>query len=179
MSEMLICQLTDLHVRPQGLAASRVSETNMLTERAFRVAAGFSPLPDVAIITGDLTECGLEAEYANLSTILGRTLSMPVYVIPGNHDRRDNLRAGLAHLPGVTTDPEYDGYPLFSRDGTHIVFEHETNGISHLQVMDSDGKNQRPLTDGPTFDFGASFSLREPVTTAIRKQARTLQDFFI
>ncbi len=57
----------------------------------------------------------------------------------------------------LTTDPDYDGYPLFSRDGRHIVFEHETNGISHLYVIDADGGNQRPLTDGSTFDFGASF----------------------
>src|SRR5262249_8408851 len=53
----------------------------------------------------------------------------------------------------LTTDPEYDGYPLFSRDGKQILFEHETNCISHLYVMDADGKGQKPLTDGPTFDF--------------------------
>jgi len=39
---MLICQLTDLHVRPAGFAANRVSETNMLTERALRVVASSS-----------------------------------------------------------------------------------------------------------------------------------------
>ena len=32
---MLIAQLTDLHLRPPGMAAYRVSETNMMTERAF------------------------------------------------------------------------------------------------------------------------------------------------
>jgi 3',5'-cyclic AMP phosphodiesterase CpdA len=109
---MLICQLTDLHVRPVGIAANRVSETNMLTERACRVAAALKPAPDVVVITGDLTECGLPAEYANLAAILRRTLKMPVYVIPGNHDRRDNLRRGLAHLPGVTRDPDYVQYAV-------------------------------------------------------------------
>src|SRR6202051_973147 len=98
---MLICQLTDLHVRPDGVA-KQASDTNTLTERACRVAAAFTPLPDMVIITGDLTESGLEAEYANVSAILGRTLSVPVYVVPGNHDRREALRASLAHLPGVT-----------------------------------------------------------------------------
>ena len=107
---MLICQLTDLHVRPRGVAANRVSETNMLTERACRVAAALKPPPDVVVITGDLTECGLPAEYDNLAAILRRTLSLPVYVIPGNHDRRDNLRAHLAHLPGVTADPFFVQY---------------------------------------------------------------------
>jgi 3',5'-cyclic-AMP phosphodiesterase len=81
---MHICQLTDLHVRPRGLASNRVSETNMLTERAFRVVARLDPLPDVVIITGDLTECGLAPEYANLSEMLGRTLSMPVYFEPAS-----------------------------------------------------------------------------------------------
>jgi len=64
------------------------------------------------LITGDLTECGLAAEYANLAGMLSRNLSMPVYVIPGNHDRRDNLRAYLAHLPGVTTHPEFVQYAV-------------------------------------------------------------------
>ena len=109
---MLICQLTDLHVRPRGLASNRVSETNMFTERACRMVAAFVPRPDVVIITGDLTECGLEAEYATLVDILKRTLSLPVYVIPGNHDRRENLRRGLAHLPGVIADPEFVQYAV-------------------------------------------------------------------
>ena len=39
---MLICQLTDLHVRPLGVPCNRVSETNMLTERACRVLCGIS-----------------------------------------------------------------------------------------------------------------------------------------
>lgn len=128
---MLICQLTDLHVRPHGLAANRVSETNMLTERAFRVVAGFTPRPDVVIITGDLTECGLEAEYANLSAMLGRTLSIPVYVIPGNHDQRGNLRAGLAHLPGVTADPEYVQYAVDDYPVRLVMLDTLVPGASH------------------------------------------------
>jgi 3',5'-cyclic-AMP phosphodiesterase len=109
---VLICQLTDLHVRPKGLPCNRVSETNMLTERACRAVAAFTPQPDLVIITGDLSESGLESEYANLSAILGRTLRLPVYVVPGNHDRRDTLRATLAHLPGVTADPTFVQYAI-------------------------------------------------------------------
>jgi 3',5'-cyclic AMP phosphodiesterase CpdA len=134
---MLICQLTDLHVRPRGLAANRVSETNVLTERAFRVVAAFTPRPDVVIITGDLTECGLEAEYANLSAMLGRTLSMPVYVIPGNHDRRDNLRAGLAHLPGVTTDPDYVQYAVEDHPVRLVMLDTLVPGANHGELSDT------------------------------------------
>ncbi len=109
---MLICQLTDLHIRPQGVAANRVSETNMFTERALRAVAAFRPRPDVVIITGDLTESGLDTEYTNLSAMLGRSLPLPTFVIPGNHDQRENLRAALAHLPGVTSDPHFVQYAI-------------------------------------------------------------------
>jgi 3',5'-cyclic AMP phosphodiesterase CpdA len=114
---MLICQLTDLHVRPVGKPANRVSETNVFAERAFRAVARLNPQPDVVVITGDLTECGLDEEYACLSQLMRRYLPMPVFVIPGNHDRRSNLRERLKHLPGVLADPQYiqyavDDYPV-------------------------------------------------------------------
>jgi 3',5'-cyclic-AMP phosphodiesterase len=128
---MMICQLTDLHVRPRGVAASRVSETNMLTERACRAVASLHPLPDVVIITGDLTECGLEAEYANLSAILARTLSMPVYVIPGNHDQRENLRQGLAHLPGVIADPDFVQYAVEDFPVRLVMLDTLVPGAAH------------------------------------------------
>jgi Icc protein len=115
---MLICQLTDLHVRPVGKSANRVSETNMFTERAFRAVARLHPRPDVVVITGDLTECGLDAEYANLLRMLRKwLLPTPVFMIPGNHDRRVNFREALQEFPGVASDPHYvqyavDGYPV-------------------------------------------------------------------
>jgi len=127
---MLICQLTDLHVRPSG-AAGQMAETNMLTERACRVAAAFTPLPDVVIITGDLTENGAEAEYANLSAILGRTLPIPVFVVPGNHDRREGIRAGLAHLPGVTADPHFVQYTVEDYPVRLVMLDTLVPGANH------------------------------------------------
>ena len=72
-----------------GKACEPRLETNVFTERAFRAVARLTPRPDVVVITGDLTECGLDAEYANLSHLLRKFLPMPVFVIPGNHDRRE------------------------------------------------------------------------------------------
>ncbi len=131
---MLICQLTDLHVRPIGQAANRVSETNMLTERALRVVAAFNPRPDVVIITGDLTECGLVPEYANLSAMLGRTLSMPVYVVPGNHDRRENLRDGLRHLQGVPSDSDFVQYAVEDYPVRIVMLDTVVPGASHGEL---------------------------------------------
>src|SRR5579875_2480416 len=95
---MLIAQLTDLHLRPPGRACYRVVETNMLTERACRAVAAIRPRPDLVLITGDLTDEGRPEEYAHLHAILSRTLDLPVFTIPGNHDKREVM---LEHLPGT------------------------------------------------------------------------------
>ena len=105
---MLIAQLTDLHVRPVGVAAYRVVETNMLTERALRSVMTYRP--DVLLLTGDLTDCGLASEYAVLAEMLGRLVDIPVLAIPGNHDRREVM---AAHLPGI---PVNDGFVQFVED---------------------------------------------------------------
>lgn len=93
---MLIAQLTDLHVRPSGVPAYRVVESNMMTERALRAAMQFRP--DVVLLTGDLTDCGLASEYELLADMLRRLVDVPVLAIPGNHDRREVM---AARLPGT------------------------------------------------------------------------------
>jgi 3',5'-cyclic AMP phosphodiesterase CpdA len=128
---MLICQLTDLHVCAPGVLANQVSPTNMLTERACRVVGAFTPRPDVVMLTGDLTENGLVAEYANLAAIIGSTLLTPVYVIPGNHDQRDNLRAGLAHLPGVASDAEFVQYAIEDYPVRMVMLDTLVPGEAH------------------------------------------------
>ena len=131
---MLICQLTDLHVRPVGKPANRVSETNMFTERAFRAVARLDPRPDVVLITGDLTECGLDAEYAHLNRLLRKLQPMPVFVIPGNHDRRDNFRAALKHLPGVMDDPHYVQYAVDDFPVRLIMLDTLVPGAGHGEL---------------------------------------------
>jgi len=131
---MLICQLTDLHVRPAGKPANRIAETNMFTERAFRAVAKFIPRPDVVLLTGDLTECGLDEEYANLSRMLRKWLPMPVFVIPGNHDRRVNFRDGLRHLPGVTADPHYVQYAIDDYPVRLVMLDTLVPGAGHGEL---------------------------------------------
>jgi 3',5'-cyclic AMP phosphodiesterase CpdA len=134
---MLIVQLTDLHVRPRGLASNRVSETNMLTEQAFRAVRAMRPAPDVVLVTGDLTECGMPAEYENVAAILARSLPGAVYVVPGNHDRRGNLRERLAHLPGVTDDPDFVQYTIEDHPVRIIMLDTLVPGESHGALADA------------------------------------------
>jgi len=113
---MLIAQITDLHVRPRGLPANRVVESNMMTERALDAVIALRPRPDVVLITGDLVDRGLVEEYEQLKIML-RRLDIPAFMIPGNHDRRENFRRVLADYRGVTEDAEFvqfvvDDYPV-------------------------------------------------------------------
>jgi len=92
---MLIAQLTDLHLRPPGLPANRVVETNAFAARAFAALAAMRPAPDVVVISGDLADRGEPAAYELLAQLITRYLTMPCYVIPGNHDDREAMRGPL------------------------------------------------------------------------------------
>ena len=92
---MLIAQISDLHVKPPGqLLYDRIDTAGFL-ERAVAHVMPLDPLPDLVIMTGDLVDGGKPEEYALLRRLLA-PLPMPVYLIPGNHDARDALRAAFA-----------------------------------------------------------------------------------
>jgi len=59
--------------------------------RALRTIADLEEPPVCIIATGDLTESGAIDEYRRLHEILEES-AIPVYLIPGNHDRRDEMR---------------------------------------------------------------------------------------
>jgi 3',5'-cyclic AMP phosphodiesterase CpdA len=109
---MLIAQLSDLHVQPYGVLAYGVVDTNPFVERAFKTVAVLDPKPDVVLLTGDLTDRGTDAEYDILADLIRRHLDLPVYLIPGNHDRREGIKARLGHLPGVAGDSKFVHYTV-------------------------------------------------------------------
>lgn len=134
---MILIQLTDLHCTAHGTAAMRLCETNMLTERALRAVRDFSPKPDAVLITGDLTDNGLAAEYQEFAAILRRTITAPVYVIPGNHDRREIARTELAHLPGVTVDPHFIQYSIDDFPLRLVMLDTVVPGAGYGELCDS------------------------------------------
>jgi len=87
----LIAQITDLHIRPSGKKAYGVVDTEAMLRAAVDSILAQPKKPDVVIASGDLTDCGLVEEYELLRDCL-KPLPMPVYLIPGNHDRRENMR---------------------------------------------------------------------------------------
>jgi Icc protein len=91
---MIIAQITDLHACAPGKLCNEVVDTNAMLGAAVETLLALKPLPDVVLATGDLVEFGQPEEYAVLRDALAR-LAMPIYLIPGNHDDRANLRAAF------------------------------------------------------------------------------------
>lgn len=112
---MLIAQLSDPHVTAPGKLLYGRVDTVAFLARAVVAVNALDPRPDVVVLTGDLVEDGSAAEYTHLRGLLA-TLRMPLFVIPGNHDAREALRAAFAgdgYLPpGGFLDYTVDTYPV-------------------------------------------------------------------
>jgi Icc protein len=92
---MFIAHITDTHIRRPGDLAYGVVDTAAMLARAVAALGRLDPAPDVAVVTGDLVDTGAAEEYAHLRALLA-PLKMPVFVIPGNHDAREELRQAFA-----------------------------------------------------------------------------------
>lgn len=103
---MFLAQISDLHIRPRGQLLYDHVDTNTMCARHIAYLNALGQRPDGVLITGDLTNCGLEEEYRMALRIL-RQLDYPAYVIPGNHDDNANMLQGLGSLyPELGYDPD-------------------------------------------------------------------------
>ncbi|MBV8749624.1 MAG: phosphodiesterase [Candidatus Eremiobacteraeota bacterium] len=98
---MLIAQITDTHIRPKGKLLHHMLPTARYLRRCVAQLNLLQPKPDAVVATGDLGDRGKAKEYRRLRKILAN-LTIPLYVIPGNHDERDAFREAFddhAYLP--------------------------------------------------------------------------------
>jgi 3',5'-cyclic-AMP phosphodiesterase len=97
-----IAQITDSHLGADWLPSDPVDGL-----RAVLAAIAALPQPVDAIVhTGDLTNDGLEDEYASFADAVA-ALEVPLLVAPGNHDERTAMRRVL-RLPGDGGEPIED-----------------------------------------------------------------------
>ena len=93
---MLIAHLSDFHVFADAPETSLVRrDATDAVRKVVADVAGFSPKFDAVMITGDLVDCGTQQDYDLLKSIL-LPIDAPVFVVPGNHDHRERLRAAFA-----------------------------------------------------------------------------------
>ena len=129
---MLIAQITDTHIlEPGELAFGLIDTSARLAACVTRLNALETP-PDVVVATGDLVDSGSEREYRQLRRLLS-PLRAPVYVIPGNHDSRTNLRQVFGEDGYIPDDSPYlhytvEDYPV-RIVAIDTVIEGEAGGI--------------------------------------------------
>ena len=92
---MILAQISDLHVDLPGKKLAGRVDTAACLARAVAQIERLRPQPDVLLITGDLVNQARAEEYVHLRELLS-PIRIPTFVIPGNHDDRDNLRAAFA-----------------------------------------------------------------------------------
>jgi 3',5'-cyclic-AMP phosphodiesterase len=97
---MLIAQITDLHVDAGDGFMRGFVDANQKLSAAVTYLETRRVRPDVILATGDLTNDGLPEDFEVLRQLL-EPLTIPVYLVPGNHDDREAFRAAFARSPWV------------------------------------------------------------------------------
>jgi 3',5'-cyclic-AMP phosphodiesterase len=91
---VLIAQISDLHIKPQGSLAYGKVDTAAALERCVAALNEFLPRPDLVVISGDLADTPTFEEYEYLKRLL-EPLKLPFAGIPGNHDSRQMMRTAF------------------------------------------------------------------------------------
>jgi Icc protein len=95
---MLLCQISDLHIKAERKRAYGIVDTAGMLERCVEQLLELPQRPDAVIVTGDLVDYGRPDEYGLLRELLS-PLTMPLYLSAGNHDERAALRASFPDHP--------------------------------------------------------------------------------
>lgn len=108
---MLIAQITDIHLgfdpgNPDELNRRRLDET-------LRALAAMNPVPDVLLMTGDLTDAGDDLAYARLKEAT-TGFPCPIFPMLGNHDDRTSFARNFPDIAQADGFVQYtiETYPL-------------------------------------------------------------------
>lgn len=150
---MLIAHISDFHVFSQAPETSLVRpDAEAAARKVVADIASYAPRIEAVCLTGDLTDGGSEADYALLKDILA-PIKVPVLPIPGNHDRRDTLRAAFRDRLDFAADTtlHYEAQigpvRVLALD---TLIEGQVPGRLDAGQLDWLEQKLRQLTDGPT-----------------------------
>ena len=168
----VFAHLTDLHLRPPGVLTLGRVDTDRFVTRAIDTVLARHPDIDAVIVSGDIADLGEEEAYARALMLLSR-FSVPVYVVPGNHDRTGRLREAFIAFRGVADAPVagkvchsavVDGVRLVMLDtgvdGMDTGEHHGEIGTAQLEWLDGllcDGLPALIAMHHPPFGSGIGF----------------------
>lgn len=132
----LLAQITDLHIREPGRLAYGRIDTAPYLQRTVQSVLALRQKPDAVVITGDLSDFGREAEYAHLAALLAPLGELPVYLLPGNHDERQQLRRSFAQHAYLQGSGEFIQYSVKVGPLRLIALDTVEPGQSHGALCD-------------------------------------------
>lgn len=148
----LLIQITDTHILPPGKVLYGDIDTALHLRETVKKINRMQPIPDAVIFTGDLVEHGDKASYEYFIELI-EPLTMPAWVIPGNHDNPHAMRnifAGTGYFPVTEPGHQYSIEDLPFRilalnshcDGTELPAFNEQK-LRWLQ--DQLGRSKKPV----------------------------------
>jgi 3',5'-cyclic-AMP phosphodiesterase len=104
-----IAQLSDPHLTAGVLGYGPAAGLQLALARVMAL----DPRPDCVVVTGDLTDHGLEAEYEALQQVIGE-FPLPLHLTTGNHDDREAMIKAFGGEPFYVVD--YPGFSVVGLD---------------------------------------------------------------
>lgn len=185
---MLIAQISDLHVSTEGSMVRRFMDTNACLAAAVDALNRFEPAIDHVVLSGDLVEDATAAEYELLYALI-EPLTMPVTLMPGNHDDARVLadtapdRYGLAGaVPPLHQVVDLGDLVILAVDTSHVstqaaVFDEDHVAWLEARLDELTGRPVLVFTHHPPFATGIEFMDRFGMTHESRRLLRmTLAD---
>ncbi len=119
---MLIVQISDPHITVPGRNAYGIAPTAEYLARCIDHINLLEPKPDLAMVTGDITNEGKLESTEHAAALLNR-LECPFYIIPGNHDDRSVLRSVFGGKSCPSTEPGFINYVIEGHDVRLIAID--------------------------------------------------------
>ncbi|MCO5070178.1 MAG: metallophosphoesterase [Rhizobiaceae bacterium] len=119
---MLLAHLSDFHLFADASETSLVRpDVVEACRKVVADVAALSPAIDICLLTGDLTDGGSDADYALLKDVIA-PIKAPIFVVPGNHDRRETMRAAFSDTipfepgPDLNYEVRHSGVRILALD---------------------------------------------------------------
>ncbi len=108
---MLIAQISDIHIVEKGELTLGVAPMADNLKKCIAHINALDPKPDCVLVTGDITDLGTPASYQHAAELLNH-LDAPFFLIPGNHDDNQNLRAQFHGKACPAADDSFINYVI-------------------------------------------------------------------
>ncbi len=138
MASTLIAHISDPHIVEHPKLCHDIVDTRANLARVLARINTMSPRPDLVVLTGDLVDEPKAEAYATLRETLA-SLSVPLILLPGNHDDRVLLASSLPEHDYLPRGGEKAHFVIDRPDAPLIVgFDAVVPGSEHAHVGEED-----------------------------------------